>query len=76
MVWMVWIQQRAASNYLHVPEGVVEDVSEGVVGHDAGASVIVHRDLDRVADRDAAREVADMQDIASSDLSYDCLRGG
>jgi len=46
--------QRGAPWVGCAPEGVVQDVREGVVGHDPGAPDVVHRRPDNVADLDAA----------------------
>ena len=56
------------------PEGVVEHMGEGMVGDDAHPSLVVDRDLDRVADGDASGHLADVQHEASGDLGK--VRGG
>ena len=56
------------------PESIVEYVREGVVGHDPGAAVIVHRHLDAIANLDAAaRHIANVEHIASSNLRVDMV---
>lgn len=60
---------RLCATHSSAPECVIEHMGEGVVGDDAGAALVVDRNLDRVADGHASRHLADVQHEAGSNLT-------